>query len=143
MRAVIRRFIAAAQSGCETPDLQFVRLETTYSPFFQHYHLLLLPVQALVSPPSGGIVLRTSEVDQKSFEVREFENFIASSGLNKQALQHHRHNVAISHDQLVRIASGEREVEITVISEKGNHVHNFTVTAPPSVLAAVKRGIQS
>lgn len=114
-------------------------LENTDSPFYEHYHQLSLPVQALLNPPSEGIVIKTSPVDQGSYDVAGFNKFITASGLKAEVLRKHDHDVRITREQLERIAAGEKAVEIRVISKAGNYVHNFIITAPPSALAKVRK----
>jgi len=113
--------------------------ENTDSPFYKHFHQLSIPVAALIKPPVKGIVVKTLPVDQGSYDLEGFKKFIASSGLNAEALLRHDHEVAISSAQLIRIAQGEKDVEIKVISKKGNYVHNFFITASPMVLAKIRK----
>lgn len=126
-----------ALANCGSP-LEFIRTESTDTPFYEHYHQLLVPVAALVSPPSKGLVISTSAVDAESYNQDEFSKFLASSGLKRSTLQEHKHDVLISHSQLLQIRDGA-EVEIRVISKAGNYVHNFFIKASPSALSAVKR----
>jgi hypothetical protein len=114
-------------------------LENTDSPFYEHFHHLSIPTQALIKPPAEGIVVKTQPVDQGSYDVEGFNKFIASSGLKAEVLRKHDHEVKISRELLERIAGGEKSVEIRVISKAGNYVHNFIVTAPPSALAKVRK----
>jgi hypothetical protein len=112
--------------------------ENTDSPFYEHFHQLSVPVAALMNPPQDGIVVKTLPVDQGSYDIAGFNKFIASSGLKADSLRSHDHDVRISNEQLIRIAQGEKDVEIKVISQKGNYVHNFFITASPMVLATIK-----
>lgn len=113
-------------------------VETQESPFFEHFHFLSIPLEALVKPPEAGIVLTTTPVDQDSYDVDGFKKFIASSGLNEKNLLVHTHDIKLSKDQLQAIASGQKNVEVRVISQKGNYVHNFRITASPMILATIK-----
>jgi hypothetical protein len=120
-------------------DVTHIGSESHDSPFFEHYHVLALPLASLLVQPAQGIVVKTSPVDQGSYDAAAFEAFIAASGLDKRQLQHHQHDVAITKNQLERIAAGEKDVELRVISPNGNYIHNFLVTAPPSVLVKVRK----
>jgi hypothetical protein len=113
--------------------------ENTDSPFYEHFHQLSIPTKSLYQPPADGIVVKTSPVDQGSYDIEGFKKFISSSGLNPEVLRKHDHEVKITREQLERIASGEKSVEIRVISKKGNYVHNFIITAPPSALAKIRK----
>lgn len=113
--------------------------ESVESPFYEHFHQLTIPLEALVEPPAEGLVIRSGPVDQGSYDVEAFEKFIRSSRLDEKALVRHQHDVMIAQDQLRRIASGEKDVEVRVISKNGNDVHNFLITAPPSALVKVKK----
>lgn len=113
-------------------------VETQESPFFEHFHFLSIPVEALVNPAEAGIILTTTPLDQDSYDVDGFKKFIASSGLNEKNLLVHTHDVKLSKDQLQAIASGQKDVEVRVISQKGNYVHNFKITASPMILATIK-----
>ena len=115
-------------------------VESTDSPFFQHFHQLTLPVRALIELPKDGIIVKTSSVDQGSYDVAGFDKFIKSSGLNADLLRKHDHSIQINRNQLLQIAQGQKNVEIRVISKSGNYVHNFLITASPMVLAKVRRG---
>jgi hypothetical protein len=129
-------------------DVIAVENDTTREvPFFEHYHLLLIPVSALVELPANGIDLETSRVDQGSLNEESFNNFIesliASGQIKKgdtQAIQdfrdHKPHKVKLTRDQLKEIASG-KELYLKVISENNNDVHEFIIKASPSALARV------
>lgn len=121
-------------------NLENLAVESGDSPFFEHYHQLLLPVSALLAPPKDGVTVVTSAVDQGSYDTIAFEKFIKSSGLNADNLKVHRHEVQITAAELSRIAAGEKEVEVRVISKAGNYVHNFKITASASALARIRRG---
>ena len=127
--------IQEASCVMHTGDLA---VETQESPFFEHFHFLTIPMSALANPPDAGIVLTTTPVDQDSYDVDEFKKFIASSGLNEKNLLVHTHDIKLSKEQLQAIASGQKDVEVRVISQKGNYVHNFKITASPMVLATIK-----
>lgn len=118
--------------------LTALHLETNESPFFEHYHQLSIPVKALVNP-AKALVLQTSAVDEESMDEKGFEDFIRSSKLDAEKLSRHSHAVSISIEQLKRIAGGERNVEVRVISPAGNYVHNFLITAYQSTLAPQRR----
>jgi hypothetical protein len=139
LSAAFAQSVAPAQTvACLMRQSEF-SLENTDSPFYEHFHHLSIPTQALIKPPAEGIVVKTQPVDQGSYDVEGFNKFIASSGLKAEVLRKHDHEVKISRDQLERIAAGEKAVEIRVISKAGNYVHNFIVTAPPSALAKVRK----
>jgi hypothetical protein len=114
-------------------------VESNESPFYLHYHQLSIPVAALLKQPDQGIVVKTSIVDQGSYDVTAFKKFIADSGLDPAKLSAHSHDVKISKAELNRIAAGQKDVEVRVISASGNYVHNFLITANPSTLAKVRR----
>ncbi len=113
--------------------------ESHDTPFFEHFHTISIPVKALIEQPAAGIVVTTSAVDQNSYDVAQFASFIKSSGLNTANLKTHTHAVAITQSQLQRIAAGEKNVEIKVISKAGNYVHNFLVTAPRSAIVKIAK----
>jgi hypothetical protein len=136
-----RSFLTAALFVKACPlDLETIAVESDETPFFEHYHQLSLPVSALVDPPKDGILLSTSAVDQGSYDIEGFERFIRSSGLDRDKLKSHSHDILISQADLKRIAGGEKNVEIRVISKAGNYVHNFKITASASALAKVRKG---
>jgi hypothetical protein len=121
-----------------TPGLDFVSAEATYFARYEHYHLLSIPVSALMNPPADGIKVRTSTLDQDSLDVEAFEKFIKETGLTN-ALRTHSHEVHFKQDELIRIANGEEKVEITVPTPKGNLAHRFYFTATKSALVKVKK----
>lgn len=147
MKTSRRNFLTAAfvpfeaalvSAECSAPS-SAVHTENTDSPFFEHYHQLSVPVQALIKPPIDGIIVKTLPVDQGSYDVEGFDQFVASSGLKADDLRRHAHEVSLSREQLERIAQGEKDVEIRVISKNGNYVHNFLITATPAVLARIRK----
>jgi hypothetical protein len=81
-------------------------------------------------------------MDRGSFDRVGCEKFAKENNQSIDALQNHPHEVWITRDQLIRIASGEKNVEVVVNyrdeNKKGIPAHIFFVTAPPSALAAVK-----
>ena len=139
VRLLLSQLVATATdaaSSCISP-LEYIRQESSETPFYEHYHQILVPVSALYKP-TADIMIQTSEVDQGSYDQTEFETFTQSSGLKKSSLVSHRHDVHITTAQLEKIAAGET-TEIRVISKAGNFVHNFLISAPPSTLARIKR----
>ncbi|MNU08099.1 hypothetical protein D3C72_2539940 [compost metagenome] len=52
----------------------------------------------------------------------------------------HSHEVNFTQAELERIASGEKEVQITVKTPKGNIGHHFFFTAPRSAIVKIQRG---
>jgi hypothetical protein len=131
--------LAIAQDACLT-GLEGIDLETHESPGYSHFHQLIVSVSDLVKPPKEGIQLITRPVDQGSYDISGLEAFAKSTNTDIEALRAHDHDVFISHDELVRIASGEKNVEIAILArDKKTHVHNFFITAPPSALAIVKK----
>ncbi|MCC6137885.1 MAG: hypothetical protein IT287_04585 [Bdellovibrionaceae bacterium] len=131
--------IALAQEVC-LKGLEGIDVESHDSPGYTHYHQLILPVSHLVMPPQNGIQLKTSAVDQGSYDVAGLEAFAKNINTDIKALKAHDHEVFISRDELLRIAAGEENVEIAVLArDKKTYVHNFFVTAPPSALAIVKK----
>lgn len=140
MRFLFQR--AKAEATC-TPNLEALLVESSDSPFFEHYHQLLLPVAALIKPPAAGLRLNTTVLDRSSYDVAAFENFVASSKLQRENLLNHSHEVLIGPRELHRIGNGEKSVEIRVISPAGNYVHNFKITALASTLVKVRKGASS
>lgn len=128
---------AQASEVCGQP-LEYLRVESTESPFYVHYHQILIPVEVLIRKPAEGILVKSSSVDAGSYDPNEFKSFIQKSGLKESNLIAHAHDVLISQTQLIEISEG-KSVEIRVISKSGNFVHNFIVQAPPSALSAIKR----
>ena len=129
--------MAKASDVCLRP-LEVIRVESSDSPFYVHYHQILVPVAALIEKPANGIVVKSSPVDAGSYDPEEFKGFIKSSGLKESSLVSHSHDVQITQKQLIALAEGQA-VEIRVISKAGNFVHNFIVEAPPSALSAIKK----
>ena len=135
---------ANAASDNKKPDpaadclmrLSEISTENIDSPFFEHFHRLAIPISSLIKPPQEGLILKTGLMDMGSYNAQEFE----ASGLNAKTLLPHIHEVAVTQNQLDRIATGEKDVEIRVITKKGIYVHNFFVTAPPSALIKVRKG---
>ncbi len=113
--------------------------ESGDSPFFLHYHTVAIPVAALIALPADGVRVVTTPVDQGSYDLEGFNQFIEKSGLDPGSLKTHHHEILVSQNELARIAKGEANVEIRVISPGGNYVHNFLVTAPPSALVKVRK----
>ncbi len=114
-------------------------VETQDSPFFEHFHFLTIPLKALQQPPVDGVTLKTTELDQGSYDLDGFKAFIEKSRLDPKALLTHSHDVKISQAQLLAIAAGEKNVEVRVISAAGNYVHNFLITASPMTLATLRK----
>lgn len=133
-----RAHAAIPSSPCLMKLSEFV-VETSETPFFEHYHQLVIPVSALVDPPRGGLVVKTTPIDAGSYDVEGFQKFVASSGIDEKSLKTHSHDVTLTAAQLDRIGRGERDVEVRVISKNGNYVHNLLVTAPPSALVKVRK----
>ncbi|QLY26748.1 hypothetical protein [Bdellovibrio sp. KM01] len=113
--------------------------ETQDSPFFEHFHSLTIPIKTLLQPPAEGIILKTTPVDQDSYDAEGFKAFIEQTRLDPKALSTHSHNVKISQAKLLAIAAGEKNVEIRVISASGNYVHNFIISASPMTLATLRK----
>lgn len=127
----------SAETTC-LPGLDHVSAEATYFARYEHYHLLSIPVSVLISLPAKGYTTRTSTVDQASLDMEAINQFIKETGMS-DSLKTHSHKVEFSQDDLKRIAAGEKEVEITVLTPKGNLAHRFYFTASPSALARIKR----
>lgn len=132
--------VFAQEAEVCVPGLDFVSAEATYFSRYQHFHLLSIPVDTLIAPPSEGFTTRTSLLDQASLDNEAFMQFIKESGIDEKALRHHSHQVKFTKEELDRIASGEKEVKITVNTPKGNLGHYFYFTASPSALARIKYG---
>jgi hypothetical protein len=142
----IQRALAAstAPASAKKEDLCWVKVdeisaEATYFKAYEHHHQLSIPVSALILPPKDGLKVRTTPLDQGSLDVEAFEQFIKQSGLSP-ALRTHSHEVIFKQEELERIASGEKEVKITVPTPKGNLAHEFFFTAPRSAIIKVQRG---
>ncbi len=126
-------------SKCLT-DLEGIDVESDDAVGYEHYHQLILPVSALVNPPTSGIWLRTSAVDQGSYDELGMQDFSKSINVNVEAMRSHTHDVFISYEELKSIAAGAKKVEVKAYArDKKTYVHNFFITAPPSALAVVKR----
>lgn len=130
--------IANPESAVCVPGLDFVSAEATYFKAYEHYHLLSIPVTTLITLPEAGFTTRTSILDQGSLDVEAIEKFLKETGLSA-SLKTHSHEVKFTQAELQRIASGEKEVEITVLTPKGNLAHRFYFTASPSALAKIRR----
>lgn len=130
---------ALAQDSC-LRGLEGIDAESNESPFFTHYHQLIIPVSALVNPPANGIQLVTGKVDQGSFDQEALEAYARSQRIELAALQSHDHIVRIGRAELKQISAGRENVEIKVYARDGHtYVHNFLVTAPRSLLATVEK----
>ncbi|WP_413576681.1 hypothetical protein ACLVWU_01430 [Bdellovibrio sp. HCB290] len=127
----------AAPNTC-LPDLSVVTAEATYFSVYEHFHLLSIPVAMLVAPPADGYTTRTSPLDKESLDVVAFEKFLKETGL-PEALRTHSHEVKFTQKDLLRIGDGEKDVEIVVMTPKGNLAHRFYFTATKSALVKVKR----
>jgi hypothetical protein len=114
-------------------------VETQDSPFFEHFHHLAIPIKALIQPPAEGVILKTTPVEQDSYDIEGFKAFIEKFGLDAKALIIHTHEVKISQAKLLAIAAGEKDVEVRVVSPSGNYVHNFLITASPMTLATLRK----
>lgn len=131
--------LAQAETSDCSQELTGITLENNETPFFEHFHELHVPLTALQKPPLNGILLKTSAMDPGSYDVRGFKNFVQQFGLDPHSLSRHGHEVKISQRQLQRIANGEQNVEVRVVSANGNYVHNFLITASPAILASVRK----
>ncbi|RYZ72763.1 MAG: hypothetical protein EOP05_10665 [Proteobacteria bacterium] len=130
--------LASDPSQCLV-KLDEISAEATYFSRYEHHHQLAIPVSALILPPKEGFKTRTSVLDQGSLDVKAFEQFIKESGLSP-ALRTHSHEVNFTREELDRIATGEKEVKVTVPTPKGNIAHEFFFTAPRSAIIKVQRG---
>lgn len=119
--------------------LDEISTEATGFTKYEHHHQLAIPISVLINPPDEGFKVRTSTLDQGSLDEAAFKSFLKESGLD-ESLRFHSHEVKFTKDQLNRIASGEKEVKISVLSPKGNPAHDFFFTAPRSAIIKVKRG---
>ncbi|MBO9668599.1 MAG: hypothetical protein J7501_17505, partial [Bdellovibrio sp.] len=68
------------------------------------------------------MTLTTTPVDLDSYDIEGFKTFIAKYSFDEKAQLSHFHEIKISQSKLVAIASGEKNVEIRVISKAGNYV---------------------
>ncbi|MGZ3769160.1 MAG: hypothetical protein ACXVCP_06635 [Bdellovibrio sp.] len=129
-----------AQAGAPCADaIVGLAAESLDSPFFEHFHQLVIPVEALIRIPKNGIQLKTTPVDAGSYDNEQLEKFLKESKLDREKLLTHTHDVFIDQTALDRIAKGEKNVEVRVISGRGNYVHNFMFTASPAIKAKIKR----
>ena len=131
--------LASDPQICVPTGLDFISAEATYHSRYEHFHLLSIPVAVLIEAPTAGYKVRTTPLDQGSLEEAAFMQFIKESGLSEEGLRHHSHEVNFTHDELVRIGRGEKEVEIKVMTPCGNLGHRFYFTATQSAVIKVKR----
>jgi hypothetical protein len=117
-----------------------VSAEATYFSRYEHFHILSIPLSVLIKPSAEGYTTRTSPLDQESLDEKAFAEFIKDSGLDGPSLRKHSHEVKFTKEELERIASGEKEVKITVLTPKGNVGHHFYFTASRSALVKIQRG---
>lgn len=143
--ACASKAVAQIQSGpknttdsCEL-RMDYVTAEATYFSRYEHFHILAIPISELVNPKPEGFKVRTSSLDQGSLDERAFEQFIKETGLDGASLRHHSHEVSITKDELERIATGEKNVKITVPTPKGNLAHHFYFTASRSALVKIQK----
>jgi hypothetical protein len=133
-----------AEAAAPCPDaITGVATESLESPFFDHFHQLTIPVEALIKLPAQGVQLKTSPIDLESYDSVQLEKFVKDSKLDQSKLLTHTHDVFVDQKTLSRIAAGEENVEIKVISARGNFVHNFKFTASPAIKTKLKRQSQS
>lgn len=116
-----------------------ITAEATGFTRYEHFHQLSVPIAVLINPPKEGFKIRCSTLDQGSLDEKAFNEFIKETGLDP-SLRFHSHEVKFTQDELNRIASGEKDVKITVLSPKGNFAHDFTFTAPRSAIVKIQRG---
>lgn len=133
-----------AASSAASKDVCLMKLDeitTEGSGFtrYEHYHQLSIPVSVLINPPKEGFKIRCSTLDQGSLDEKAFNDFIKETGIDP-SLRFHSHEVTFTQDHLNRIANGEKDVKITVLSPKGNFAHDFTFTAPRSAIIKIQRG---
>lgn len=124
------------------PDLDFISAEATETKFYEHYHRLSIPVEALIDLPEDGIEIKTSFLDQKSLDEESYYKTLKSFPYlcdREVPLRFHFHNVKITQSELKRIASGEKNVEIVVPTPAGNLAHKFYFTATKSALIKIQR----
>ncbi len=117
-----------------------VSAEATYFARYEHFHILTIPVAVLVNPPEQGYSTRTSVLDQDSLDEKAFNEFIKETGLDGASLRIHSHAVTFTKEELERIANGEKDVKITVMTPKGNIAHYFYFTASRSAQVKIQRG---
>ncbi len=134
---------AAEERTCNTglTGLEGMDIESGWAQGFSHFHQLIIPVSYLISPPKEVNLLLTSQMDQGSFDKVGLEQFAILNNYSLDALLKHNHEVYVTREQLLRIASGEENVELQVFKrdDKTAHVHSFFVTAPRSAIATVKQ----
>lgn len=117
-----------------------VTAEATYFARYEHFHILAIPISVLITPPAAGYKTRTSPLDQDSLDEKAFNEFIKESGLDGNSLRVHSHEVNFTQAELERIANGEKDVEITVLTPKGNLGHRFYFTASRSAIVKIQKG---
>jgi hypothetical protein len=120
--------------------MDHVAAEATHFARYEHFHVLTIPIVVLIAPPAAGYKVRTSTLDQDSLDEKAFAEFIKDSGLDASSLRVHSHEVNFTQAELERIATGEKEVQITVATPKGNLAHKFFFTAPRSAIVKIQRG---
>jgi len=135
----------AEPTSVKSEDLCLIKMdqvsaEATYFSRYEHFHILSIPIAVLINPPAEGFKIRTSPLDQDSLDEKAFAEFIKDSGLDGPSLRKHSHEVNFTKEELERIASGEKEVKITVLTPKGNVGHYFYFTASRSALVKIQRG---
>lgn len=129
---------AAAKVACLMKQDE-ITAEATGFTRYEHFHQLSIPLAVLINPPAEGFKIRCSMLDQGSLDEEAFNKFIKETGLDP-SLRYHSHQVSFTREELDRIASGEKDVKIRVLSPKGNFAHEFFFTAPRSALIKIKRG---
>ncbi len=134
--------VSAKQNQC-IPNLDYISTESTHFQVYEHYHRLSIPISALILPPSGGVTVKTSMLDQSSLDKKKYTNFIEQTKRKFESLINHDHEFVITQEQLERIASGEREVEVKLLSPIGNLTHIFYFTASKSALIKINRARKS
>ena len=102
---------SAAEDVC-LRGLEGIDVESNESPYFTHYHQLIIAVSDLVAPPKNGIKLVTGKLDQGSCDDLALQAFVKTKGIELEALRGHNHEVQITSNELERIAAGEKNVEI-------------------------------
>lgn len=139
------RFLKAAPSSAvPSEDLCLLKTDTvtaeaTYFARYEHFHTLAIPLSVLINPPASGFTTRTSPLDPESLDEKAFTDFVKETGIDGPSLRKHSHEVKFTHDELERIASGEKEVKITVLTPKGNLGHHFFFTASRSAQIKIQR----
>jgi hypothetical protein len=131
---------AAVKEELCVMKMDHVAAEATYFARYEHFHVLAIPIAVLIAPPAQGFKVRTSPLDQDSLDEKAFAEFIKDSGLDASSLRVHSHEVTFTQAELERIATGEKEVQITVQTPKGNLAHHFFFTAPRSAIVKIQRG---